>query len=219
MTKEKGIAIKGIKGGVVIQIPEEMSFELVQEQLESHLKEATAFFKDTRVSVFFKGKTLNSLEYSQLVDIIINKTSINCERIISDISNKQLDLELKHKLDTQFVKGTVRSGQRIESEGHVVVLGDVNPSAEVIARGNIIVLGHLNGNVQAGFPNYNDTFVAAFSMQPNLLKIGEVIGRSGDEKRSIKKIKKYAEIAYEVEGGIVIEPLDYKTISQLPVEL
>ena len=41
----------------------------------------------------------------------------------------------------KFHKGSLRSGQKIEFEGSVIVVGDVNPGAEIKAGGNIIVLG------------------------------------------------------------------------------
>ena len=49
-----------------------------------------------------------------------------------------------------WVKRTVRSGVRLEYEGNVVVLGDVNPGAEVVAGGSVVVWGRLRGVVHAG---------------------------------------------------------------------
>ena len=49
-----------------------------------------------------------------------------------------------------FVSHTLRSGQRIECEGDVVVLGDVNDGAEIIAGGSIAVMGTLRGLAHAG---------------------------------------------------------------------
>jgi len=39
---------------------------------------------------------------------------------------------------------TVRSGEKVAAEGHLIVIGDVNPGAEVIAGYNIFVWGALN---------------------------------------------------------------------------
>ena len=61
-----------------------------------------------------------------------------------------------------FVSHTLRSGQRIECEGDVVVLGDVNDGAEVIAGGSIAVMGTLRGLAHAGATGRSDVVVAAF---------------------------------------------------------
>ena len=54
------------------------------------------------------------------------------------------------KTACMFYKGTLRSGQVFESDGSVVVLGDVNPGGKVVAKGSVIVLGSLKGNIFAG---------------------------------------------------------------------
>ena len=52
--------------------------------------------------------------------------------------------------ETTFHRGSLRSGQKLEIEGSVVILGDVNSGAEVIASENIVVLGSLRGLAHAG---------------------------------------------------------------------
>lgn len=105
----------------------------------------------------------------------------------------------------QFYKGTLRSGQVIESSSSMIVLGDINPGAKVIATGNIIVLGSLKGYAVAGAGGNETAFVAALEMAPMQIKIGNVIGRSIDKKK--KKEKSQPQIAYVLDGGIYIEEI------------
>ena len=42
--------------------------------------------------------------------------------------------------NTKFYKGSIRSGQKIEFEGSLVILGDVNAGAEVLAEENVVAL-------------------------------------------------------------------------------
>ena len=44
-----------------------------------------------------------------------------------------------------FYKGTLRSGQKLETDDSIVIIGDVNPGASVIAGGNIVIIGSLTG--------------------------------------------------------------------------
>lgn len=80
-----------------------------------------------------------------------------------------------------FIKNTVRSGQRIECEGDIVVVGDVNPGAELIAGGNIAVMGTLRGLAHAGATGRTDVVISAFKLAPKQLRINTKISIFPDE--------------------------------------
>ena len=83
--------------------------------------------------------------------------------------------------DGRFYKGTLRSGQVLESETSIIILGDVNPGARVISKGNVVVLGAMKGNAFVGAAGNESAFVAALSMDPMQIRIGDVIARSSDK--------------------------------------
>ena len=80
-----------------------------------------------------------------------------------------------------LIKRTLRSGRVVKSEGHVVILGDVNPGAEIVARGDIIIWGRLRGNVHAGADGDESAIVCALDMTPNQLRIAGYITTSPSE--------------------------------------
>lgn len=82
---------------------------------------------------------------------------------------------------TLLLRRTIRSGQRIEFDGNVVVLGDVNAGAVVTCTGDIIVLGALRGVAHAGAVGNEDAVVVAFRLEPTQLRIAHYISRSPDE--------------------------------------
>jgi len=82
--------------------------------------------------------------------------------------------------NTILIKRTVRSGQSIQFDGNVVVLGDVNPGSEIVASGNIIVMGALRGVVHAGATGNKEATVSAFKLQPTQLRIANHITRAPD---------------------------------------
>lgn len=84
----------------------------------------------------------------------------------------------RRKGDGQFYRGTLRSGQSLESDASVVVVGDVNPGASVCAKGNVVVLGCAKGYLSAGCDGDDHAFVAALDMQPMQIRIGKHIARS-----------------------------------------
>ncbi len=82
--------------------------------------------------------------------------------------------------NTILIKRTLRSGQSINFDGNVVILGDINPGAEIIAGGNVIVMGSLRGVVHAGAKGDETATVAAFKLQPTQLRIANHITRAPD---------------------------------------
>ncbi|MBN1964742.1 MAG: septum site-determining protein MinC, partial [Anaerolineae bacterium] len=70
-----------------------------------------------------------------------------------------------------LVRRTLRSGRTIRSEGHVVVLGDVNPGAKIIATGDVIVWGRLRGTVHAGALGDEEAIICALDMMPMQLRV------------------------------------------------
>ena len=117
----------------------------------------------------------------------------------------------------QFYKGTLRSGQAIESVGNLIVLGDINPGAKAVAAGNIIVLGSLKGYAVAGAAGNSTAFVVALEMQPMQIRIGNVIGRSVDKKK--KKGASQPQIAYVLDGGIYIEDISREVMKDIQYKM
>jgi septum site-determining protein MinC len=84
--------------------------------------------------------------------------------------------------NTILVRRTLRSGQKINFSGNVVILGDVNPGAEVMASGHVVVLGALRGMVHAGAAGDEQAVVVAFRLQPTQLRIANHITRPPEDE-------------------------------------
>ncbi|MBE3572597.1 MAG: septum site-determining protein MinC [Moorella humiferrea] len=83
---------------------------------------------------------------------------------------------------TFLVCRTIRSGQRYEYPGNVVVMGDVHPGGEVVASGHVIVMGTLRGVVHAGAEGDEKAVVLAFRLQPTQLRIAGYVSRAPDNE-------------------------------------
>ena len=112
-----------------------------------------------------------------------------------------------------FYKGTLRSGQTLETQDSLVIIGDVNPGAKVIAGGNIVIIGALKGSVTAGCNGNPNSFVMALSMEPIQIQIADVIARSSDTKQ--RKMKQETMIAMIVDNQICIEPISKSAIQNI----
>ena len=90
-----------------------------------------------------------------------------------ELKNKLLLINSKKKDDLLY-EGTVRSGDRISSNGNLCIIGDVNPGAIVSARKNIFVWGKLLGIAFAGKGGSNNASIASLYLNPLQLRIADV---------------------------------------------
>ena len=123
--------------------------------------------------------------------------------------------EIKHKLllfdskkkDDILYEGTVRSGDRISSNGNLCIIGDVNPGAIVSAKKNIYVWGKLLGVAFAGKGGNNSAYIASLHLNPLQLRIADVIAIGPKDKPK----NSYPEIALIDEQTINIQPFIIET--------
>ena len=135
----------------------------------------------------------------------------NLSRTLKSLEEKLTEL----KSNTgQFYKGTLRSGQVLEFETSIVILGDVNVGAQVVSAGNVVILGKLLGTVYAGASGKENSFVVALQMNPTQIRIADIIARSPDEKTEAKLETK---IAFAEDGNIYIEPLNRKVLDGISI--
>ena len=103
--------------------------------------------------------------YSNNRDTILSGKSLRIDSAFikeQEIKNKLLLLNSKKK-DDILHKGTVRSGERISSNGNLCIIGDVNPGAIVSAKENIYVWGKLLGIAFAGkYGNKNASIASLY---------------------------------------------------------
>ena len=99
--------------------------------------------------------------------------------------------------------GMVRSGDKISSNGNLIIIGDVNPGAQISARKNIYVWGKLCGVAIAGINGDENCKIASLYLNPLQLRINTTVAIGPKEK----PLNHYPEIALLEFGRIVIKPL------------
>lgn len=117
--------------------------------------------------------------------------------------------------DSRIIYGTLRSGQKVETEHSVIIFGDVNSGAEVIAGGDIVILGTLRGIAHAGA--YDESgggrVIFSLNLQPTQLRIGLVISRgAGAENAESLPRGGQPEVARVESNMIVVEPYQSRTV-------
>ncbi|KGF94456.1 Septum site-determining protein MinC [Prochlorococcus marinus str. MIT 9201] len=142
--------------------------------------------------------------YSNNRETILSGKSLKIDSTFikgQEIKNKLLLLNSKNK-DDILHKGTLRSGDRISSNGNLCIIGDVNPGAIVSAKKNIYVWGKLLGIAFAGKSGNINASITSLYLNPLQLRIADVIAIGPKDKPK----NCYPEIAVIDKRTIIIRP-------------
>jgi septum site-determining protein MinC len=208
-----GIVFKGYRSGLILVIPEEGSLNIYLRELKEHLTKAQSFFKGAKVSVQTGGRKLSGEERASIAKLLTGhglevKQFLDNPRVaITKNPPRKVKTETDEFTATITVKKTVRSGQKIQFEGNLLIIGDVNPGAEVIASGDIVVLGKLRGIAHAGASGNESAQVFALQLTPVQIRIAGMFTR--DSERGIKNKNNGPEMARIKDNTIVVERYQY----------
>jgi len=173
------ISVNLKKNEIIIKIAEKATWEDIEKSLKKKTEELKKLYKDDKTPIYVTGKTLKTKEMEKIQDIITEKIDVKVE---FDTPKKLGLHEIKKTFsreiavsETKFIRTSLRSGQRIEFEGSLVILGDVNAGAEVIAEDNIVVLGALRGLAHAGARGNKEAIISAGVLDAPQLRIANIV--------------------------------------------
>lgn len=216
------VTLKHYKDGMILNITKDVSFDELIKACRQKFKKARKFLAGTNIRLGFEGIVPSFENQKKILDEIsslldtevmawenhdeINQTTeeklkreneLNSQKILK--SAFEIDVDAMY---TKFYKKTIRSGQFLKSDGHIVIIGDVNPGAEVEAVGNIFVMGTVKGIVHAGSRGDRNAVIVALNLSPTQLRIADIITRAPDD---YQKDYLEPEMAYIDDGKIFIE--------------
>ena len=127
----------------------------ILEELDERLPKLKSFYQTSKIPIRVTGRLFTDSEIEKVKRKI--NSEIDVEIKFDDVSDllglhaikKTFETETGIS-ETKFVQYSLRSGQKEEYPGSIVICGDVNPGAEIVAGGNIMVLGALRGVAHAG---------------------------------------------------------------------
>lgn len=219
------VAIKGIKGGLVVTLAEGPALDAVVTILEDRLRQGAAFFKDAHVTLSVGHRSLSAADWRRLRDVLagsgvaIDNAAATADSsrqaardagisLVSPASSAQMTRPepteapaIKDASEGILVKRTQRSGQSMRYPGHVVIVGDVHAGAEIIAGGDIVVWGTLAGTAHAGALGDETAGVYALQLAPTQLRIGDHKARPPERPPEASG----PEVAHVENGRIVVD--------------
>lgn len=158
---------------------EEDVFDTLTEEM-SHQQESSAESSSNEAGVQdeIAQTEENASEEIQETFCIEEDTNISTEKETVTDTAKPVEAE---KLDTLYIKQTIRSGRTIKHEGNVLIIGDCHPGSEIVATGDITVWGTLSGIAHAGSKGNTNSRIRALKLNAIQLRIGNVYSRKPDK--------------------------------------
>ena len=167
------------KDSIVLKIREDAKSNEIYRELNEKLPDLKEFYKEEKTPILVTGKILKRAEIDNIQKMIQSiikvKVDFDSPRTLGlhDIKRTfKKDIEIS---ETKFYKGSIRSWQRMEFEGSIVIIGDVNDGAEVIAEDNIAIVGNLRGMAHAGAKGNEKAIIAANIIESPQIRIASVI--------------------------------------------
>ena len=183
------ISINLKKEVVLIKIDDDAPHRKILSELNKKVKELKKMYQEEKTPIRVTGKVLTNKELEEVkkiikkeIDVEINFDTPTTLGLHSITRSYKRDVG---KSETTFHRGSLRSGQRIEVEGSIVVIGDVNAGAEVIAADNIAVIGNLRGLAHAGAKGNKDAVIAASSLDVVQIRISNIVREIDRDEESI----------------------------------
>lgn len=202
---ENCVSINLRRNQIVIKIAEDAEQWRIVKALTKKLPELKKLYKDDKTPIKIIGKVLKNKEIDEIQELIKDNIDVDIEfDMPKSLGLSSITRTFKQEIavsDTKFHKGSLRSGQKIETEGSLVVLGDVNSGAEVIASDNIVVLGSLRGLAHAGAKGNEKAIIAAGNLDAVQIRIANIL-REIDRDEEPMHRQAYV---YVDNGKIVIE--------------
>lgn len=192
MRNPVGISMK--RDEIIIRISEKAMHDETIECLNKKIPALKKLYKTEKTPICVTGKILKNKEIEEIKKIITDEIDVevtfDSPKVLGLHGIKKVFEKEVNTSETKFYKGSLRSGQKIEFEGSLVILGDLNGGAEAIAGENIIVLGALRGLAHSGAKGNKKAIIAANSIECPQLRIANIVKEI--EKEDLDQEYKFA---------------------------
>jgi septum site-determining protein MinC len=191
------ISIKGGRDGLRVRLDQDAEWPVLLEGLAQELSANQSFFAGARLVLDLGERRLDEAQLHAMLELMRRHgvtadtldASERSTRTIARAAGLTARPLPRHpepapttaaasESDAMLLTRTVRSGQVVRYQGHITLIGDVNPGAELIAGGSIVVWGRLKGLVHAGALGNAGALICALELQPTQLRIAQHIATS-----------------------------------------
>ena len=223
------VKLKGSKQGLQLVFAPDAEFNAIKADIQNKLEEGSRFFRRGTVIQIAPG-TLSAKNEAALRKLFHQHGVLFRVEDLSEVTPKSAPKKAapppppkeEPKAETPAVvpdvapavavppeekrmlviNRTVRGGQEIQSQGSIMICGNVNPGAQIIAGGSIDIRGTCKGMVHVGAYGDATAFIVADRLMPTQIRRADRIAQPPEQMEA----RTVAERASIIDGKIGIEP-------------
>jgi septum site-determining protein MinC len=196
------VDLRMYKSGIVFYIEKYEKLDNLLKQIEEKIKSVDHFFQSGDKIML---KVENYREKISDIPKIIEKLEtfgLKVSNILTEnYEENQTVLKIKEKnenvVETLVLMRNLRSGQKINHTGHIILIGNVHAGSEIIAGGTVVIFGKCFGIVRAGMKE-DKSYILSLSLKSSLVQIGET-------KQILNESFENPVVVYAKNGKIYIE--------------
>jgi septum site-determining protein MinC len=222
------VRVRGTRDGLILQLPLEAPLPVLLGLVRGCIDGGGEFFQQSELVIDY-GARVPNVEEIVALRALLTERGVRLRTVISGNPTygellrswgyhplrvvSQGSIDEAHEAATQpgsegersalYVRRTLRSGASVQSDGDVVIVGDVNAGAEVMAAGDVLVWGAIRGTVHAGMSGDFSAIICALRLTPTQLRIASIFARPPDQRSVSGEIPMLARVH---NGEIVVEP-------------
>src|SRR6266446_5683874 len=170
------VKLSGTDYGLLLRLEWDSPLPQLLVELEEYLQQSPKFFAGAQVLLEVGSRPVLQQDMEQLT-VVLSRYGVMLQGVAPILDGLERrppppsrPMFVPSPPDVQTLvhveQRTVRSGEKVAAEGHLIVIGDVNPGAEVIAGYNIFVWGALRGSAYAGVPDHEEAIITALHFAP-----------------------------------------------------
>ncbi|GAA0371316.1 septum site-determining protein MinC [Alkalibacterium iburiense] len=203
------VSLKGTKEGYQLIIQSSASFESILEELKEltmQLKKDSAAGHEITFFVKTGKRELTNEEKAQLTEII-EDDHFKVHSFEAEVISVEKALKWHIESAPTLEAKTVRSGQIVEAEGDLLLIGGVHPGGTVRATGSIFIIGELRGIAHAGYGGKESAIVVGNFRYNAQVRIGDNVHVIEQDEDS-EELKNDVEFVYVNDLHIIeVSPL------------
>ena len=174
------IRIKQTTKEIILNINMHANNPQIIQELQEKLPKLKEFYKNSKLPIRISGKLFTETERKILSKIIEDEIGVEVKfDEASDLLGlhaikKTFEVETEIS-ETKYILRSIRSGNKEEYGGSIVVCGDVNSGAEIVAGGNITITGILRGVAHAGANGNTKAIISANTIESTQIRISNLV--------------------------------------------
>ena len=220
------VVIKSISNGLKVFLDKNADFDSLCKELSSKISESKGFFKGAKIAVSFDERTLSFEEEKILIDTMedagdmkvlysIGKDSESGESV-ARVVNRSFNEDSEGNCFGKLYTGSLKKGERLESESGIVIMGDIEPGATLLSKGSIVVLGGIYGSaIVESSDEEHKYFIAASDISAERIRIGKFHYYPKEKAKWLIKPKMQPKICFCKEGSVIVEPVSTESLRRL----